>query len=73
MQVKSRANQAVLDDYVEMFRASGVYDRMFFVCHSPGRSLIKPDDAVIHLLFGTSLAAMVINAGLLDWLSERVG
>ena len=73
VQVKSRANQAVLDNYIERFRASGVYDRMFFVCHSPGRSLIKPDDAVIHLLFGTSLAAMAIDAGLLDWLSERVG
>ena len=73
VQVKSKANQAVLDDYVEMFRASGVYDRMFFVCHSPSGALTKPDDDGIHMLTGPSLAAMVINAGLLDWLSERVG
>jgi hypothetical protein len=52
VQMRSKANQVVLDDYVERFRASRVYGRMFFVCHSPGRG--------------------PCNAGLLDWLSEKV-
>ena len=34
VQVKSKASQAVLDDYLERFAGAG-YDRMFFVCHSP--------------------------------------
>ena len=72
VQVKSKATQGVLDDYVERFRASGVYDRMFFVCHSPSRALAKPEDEMIHVLAGTSLAGMAINAGLLDWLAERI-
>ncbi|MDZ7736893.1 MAG: hypothetical protein U5P41_12930 [Gammaproteobacteria bacterium] len=35
VQVKSRANQAVFDDYLARFKASTAYDRMFFVCHTP--------------------------------------
>jgi Restriction endonuclease len=72
VQVKSKATQAVLDDYIERFRASGVYDRMFFMCHSPTGALSTPEDQHIHVLTGASLTNMAINAGLLDWLAERV-
>ncbi|HLC07910.1 MAG TPA: hypothetical protein VJK06_01345 [Methyloceanibacter sp.] len=35
VQIKSRAGQAVLGDYLARFREDGSCDCMFFVCHTP--------------------------------------
>jgi hypothetical protein len=71
VQVKSRANQAVLDDYLARFEASGL-DRMFFICHSPTTDLIAPDDPRVHIWANRQLAAKINAAGLFEWLIERV-
>jgi hypothetical protein len=71
VQVKSKAGQAVLDDYVDRFRRSGTYDRMFFVCHSPKGTLSTDDDAKLHVWAGGRLADTAVRAGLFDWLTER--
>jgi hypothetical protein len=70
VQVKSQANQSVLDDYIDRFRAGG-YDRFFFVCHSAQGSLTLPDGADLHLFEGEHLAAAAVKNGLFDWLMER--
>ena len=70
VQVKSRASQAVLDDYVMRFAASGL-DRMFFVCHSPETDLIASDRRV-HIWTNRELAVRVNMAGLFEWLIARV-
>ena len=70
VQVKSRASQAVLDDYIERFRASG-YDRFFFVCHSASGRLALPDEPGLHLFEGEALADAAVKNGLFDWLVER--
>ena len=72
VQVKSKAGQAVLDDYIERFRRSGSYDRLFFVCHSPKGQLSTEDDAKLHVWVGDRLAEAAVRAGLFDWLTERV-
>jgi hypothetical protein len=72
IQVKSRASQAVVDDYVGRFRASQIFSLMFFVCHSPSSNLQAPDDPKIHLWMGNTLAEQTVRAGLFDWLIERV-
>ncbi|KAA9016876.1 hypothetical protein F4U96_11665 [Sphingobium limneticum] len=72
VQVKSRANQAVLDDYLDRFRRSG-YDRFFFVCHTKARSLSMPDEPRLHLFEGERLADAAVKNGLFDWLVERSG
>jgi hypothetical protein len=72
VQVKSRADQAVLRHYEEVFRSGG-YDRMFFVCHSPQGQLTQGDDRTIHVWSGPSLARRAVDAGLLSWLMERCG
>ena len=71
VQVKSKAGQAVLDDYVDKFRRSGAYQRMFFVCHSPKGALATEDDASLHVWAGDHLADATVRAGLFDWLMER--
>ena len=75
VQVKSRANSAVLEDYVGRFHEYGACDRMFFICHSPSRALVArvanpaPD---VELWFADTIAEKAIRAGLFEWLIERV-
>ncbi len=71
VQVKSKAGQAVLDDYIERFRRSGTHDRMFFVCHSPSGTLDTRDGEKLHMWAGDRLADAAVKAGLFDWLVER--
>jgi len=72
VQVKSKATQAILDDYLDRFRVSG-YDRFFFVCHSTKGTLRLPDEAHLHLFEGKRLADAAVKNGLFDWLMERSG
>ena len=71
VQVKSRAGQAVLNDYVNRFRRSGKHDHMFFVCHSPNGPLNVDDGEKLHIWAGDRLADAAVRAGLFDWLMER--
>jgi hypothetical protein len=72
VQVKSKADQKVLDDYLQRFRAGG-YDRFFFVCHSTRGQLRLPPEPRLHLLEGQRLADAAVKNGLFDWLVERSG
>jgi hypothetical protein len=69
VQVKSSADQGVLDD-VARFAASGP-ERMFFVCHSPkgprgGAAGTRAPWT------GMALAAKAVDAGLFGWLMDRM-
>ena len=72
VQVKSKAGQKVLDDYVQRFER-GPYQRMFFVCHSPSGALVAKVPERIHVWTGERLADVTVRAGLFDWLVERSG
>lgn len=72
VQVKSSATQAIVDDYIAKFRASG-HDRMFFICHSPKGVLSNGGDPSVHIWTGGDLADKVVAAGLFNWLSARTG
>ncbi len=71
VQVKSKAGQAVLDDYIDRFRRSGTHDHMFFVCHSPKGSLNVDASDNLHIWAGDRLAVAAVRAGLFDWLMDR--
>ncbi len=72
VQVKSRASQAVLDEHIAYFEASG-HDRTFFVCHSPAGRLSIGDAEGVHLWTGEPLADLAVKSGLFEWLMDRVG
>lgn len=72
VQVKSRASQAVFDDHIAYFEASG-HDRTFFVCHSPAGTLSTGEAEGVHLWTSEQLAAIAVKSGLFDWLMDRVG
>jgi len=71
VQVKSKAGQATVDDYLERFRGSSC-DRFFFVCHSAQEKLTLPDEPGLHLFEGEQLADAAIKNGLYDWLIEKI-
>ena len=71
VQIKSRADQSVLDDYLRRFQRDGSADRFFFVCHSPSGTLTSPDSEKLHVWAGRDLASRAIGTGLLDWVMER--
>lgn len=70
VQVKSAANQAVLDDYAERFSRIP-NDIAIVVCHSPRGKLTPP--ANLKLWDGPLLAERVVQAGLADWVFKRAG
>lgn len=72
VQVKSRASQAVLDEHIAYFEASG-HDRTFFVCHSPTGALSKGEAEGVHLWTGEPLADLAVKSGPFEWLMDRVG
>lgn len=72
VQVKSTANQAVLDDYLARFHSSG-FNRFFFICHSAKGRLALPEQPNLHLFEGHRLADAAVKNGLFDWLVERSG
>ena len=71
VQVKSRCNQAVLDDYLERFRRDGAAQHFFLTVHSPMVQLRAPSGSGIHIWAGPELARAALSAGLFDWLIDR--
>jgi hypothetical protein len=71
VQVKSRATQAILDDYLDRFRRDGSCDRFFFVCHTAPVNLALPSERALHVWAGDELARHALAAGLFDWLIDR--
>jgi hypothetical protein len=78
VQVKSSTNQAELDDYIARLEELGIYDRMFFVYHSTekaeGGAATAPttNDGQVTVIGPEKLAEMVVDAGLVTWLTRKV-
>jgi hypothetical protein len=65
VQVKSQADQAELDGYVETFRSRrDRYSRMIFAVHTPNGRVQPPDDRAIQVWTGNDIARAVVRLGL---------
>lgn len=73
VQVKSRANQSVLDDYIGRMDDNPGFSRLIFACHTPQGPLRAPDRPDVTIWSGEPLAAAALRNGLLDWLIARAG
>jgi hypothetical protein len=72
VQVKSSADLAEFNECKRRFPAQG-YRKMFFVVHTPSKSLRDaraPEE--IELILPERLAQMVVDAGLVAWLMKKV-
>jgi hypothetical protein len=73
VQVKSSANQAVLNDYVGRFaKRRDLYARMIFAVHSPIGKLTQPGDPAVQLWTGHRVAELVVRLGLGEWVESRL-
>ncbi len=71
VQVKARADQVVLDDYIGKFEAAGSFSRLFFICHTATPRL-RSDRKNVHIWQGDELAKLVQRVGLVDWVLEKI-
>jgi hypothetical protein len=73
VQVKSSANQAVLNDYVGRFtKRRDFYARMIFAVNSPSGKLTQPADPAVQLWTGHRVAQLVVRLGLGEWVESRL-
>ncbi len=73
VQVKSRADQAVLNKYVSIFSVQrDHYDRMIFAAHTCTGTLTPPEGLPIHVWTGQKIAELVVKHGLGDWIALRI-
>jgi hypothetical protein len=73
VQVKSTASQKELESFINDVDQTGLYQRLFFVCHSPKGVLeTAADRQDIHVWWGRELAKTVLRVGLADWVVEKV-
>ena len=71
VQVKSKTKATELAEYVaKLGERADLYNRMFYVYHS-GQAT-TPDDRRVTLIGPELLAGMVLEAGLMGWLIEKV-
>lgn len=72
VQVKSASTLKEFESYRSQFNG-GLYRRMYFVVHSPDKALKAAEgDDKVHLIHNARLARMVVDAGLVGWLMEKV-
>lgn len=73
VQVKSSTSQTTFDSFIEGADATGSFDRLFFVCHTPKGVLAAPADrSDVHLWVGRDFAKIVLRLGLSDWVMEKI-
>jgi Restriction endonuclease len=72
VQVKSSADQQVLDDYVQRFQQRRErYARMIFAVHSPRGRLTAPRELPVQVWTGEKVAELVVRLGLGKWVENR--
>ena len=71
VQIKSKANQADLNDYLARFRREANCDRFFFICHSAVGALSLPAESRLHFWTAERVADAALDAGLFNWLIDR--
>lgn len=73
VQVKSAAGQKQLDEFIAGADETGLFDRLFFVCHSPKGRLTAPEDRRdVHIWVDEELAKTALRLGLADWIIEKI-
>jgi hypothetical protein len=74
VQVKSRANQRMVDDYARRLDERTTGERIMLICHSPEGILAAPPSTNtrrLELVLDGDVAELSINAGLVDWVIAR--
>jgi hypothetical protein len=73
VQVKSKADQAVVDDYARRLGARAGEERLLLVCHSSETQLREPEIAGrrLQVMAGAEIARRAAASDLVDWVTDR--
>lgn len=73
VQVKASAGKQEFEEYTEQFTGLG-YKKLFFVVFNPDSSLLKLQSCSenVELLTGQVLAELIIDLGLLNWVTQKI-
>ena len=73
VQVKSKASLSDFRQYSDEFDQKD-YKRLYFVVHTPDKTLRdkKTTKSGVELILSAELAEMIVDFGLIDWLSKRI-
>lgn len=71
VQIKSKSSKKEFDEYCEKFELMTQYDKFLYVIHTTERKL-ETKNPKISLLYGEEIADLVISAGLIAWLLNKV-
>jgi hypothetical protein len=69
MQIKSKATDADLSDYMQRLDELGQYNRMFFVYHTGN---VHTDSENVIVIGPEKLSKLIVDAGLASWLVQKV-
>ncbi len=73
VQVKSAADQSVLDDYVERFQGRRErYCRLIVAVHTPKGKLSPPADLPVQVWTGRHMARLAVRLGLGEWVEGKL-
>jgi hypothetical protein len=73
VQIKSKADHAEFIQYKEQFHG-GAFRKLFFIVHSPSKQLSQQNchTEEVELILPERLAEMVVDAGLVSWVLNKV-
>jgi hypothetical protein len=73
VQIKSRADQSTLNDYVARFsKQRESYARMIFAVHTPAGALSPPLQLPVQVWTGANIANRAVRVGLGEWIEKRL-
>lgn len=71
VQVKSRADFAMLQQSISAFRSNQNFGEMYFVVHTADEQVLNHSESGVNVLGLDKLAELTINAGLMNWLLKK--
>lgn len=72
VQIKSKSNMAVFEDYIEQYKSMKEFNEMYFVVHTTDKSFNRWQDTPdIKLWDVKKLSKLVVNSGLINWLIKK--
>jgi len=72
VQIKSKSNMAILEDYIKQYKNMREFNEMYFVVHTTDNSFSEWQDTPDMKLWDvTKLSKLVVDSGLTNWLIKK--
>lgn len=73
VQIKASSNQNEFDDYYNSFEENDLFQEMYYVIHTESTPIyVSPEKKNVHLIKIDKIVDLIISAGLVNWVLEKV-